>query len=63
MWCQGTSDETWVKREWKEEQDVMQELVEALEARAKTEFWIFYSDERVPNDQANKIRIIFWFDN
>jgi len=62
-WCQGTSDDTWVHRQWTVEKDVMSELVAAVEARAKDEFWIFYSTERVPPEQAEKFRIVFWFDN
>lgn len=62
-WCQGTSDETWVHRTWTEEYDVMAEIVSAIEARAKDEFWLFYHEGRIPQDKADRIRIVFWFDN
>jgi hypothetical protein len=62
-WCQGTTDKTWVHRQWTFEQDVMADLVSAIEKRADSKFWLSCRDGRVPPDKAENIRIVFWFDN
>lgn len=63
-WCQGTSDQSYIKREWTVEEDVLKFFVEAIEKRARKDHWIFWKDdERVEREKAEKTRVVFWFDN
>ena len=62
-WCQGTSDETWVSRTWAVDRDIMKELVQKLEDRARYEHFVYDSTGRVSRDVAENTRIVFWFDN
>lgn len=62
-WCQGASPElNLVYREWEEEYDVLNPLIEKLKNRLKEEFWIFRDDVDI-TEYLEKIRIVFWFDN
>ena len=67
-WCQGTSDKTWVWREWTVNECPMDYLIEAVKKKMKEEFhiWDFLSEEEQEKriaDYAENFRIIFWFDN
>lgn len=62
MWCQLTSQLGWGTRTWTVECDVMKYLIEAVEARARKDMYI-YDNGRVPRDEAESFRIVFWFDN
>lgn len=67
-WCQGTSDKSWVWREWIIDSCPLDPLIEAVKKKMKEEFyiWDFLSEEE-QEDRINKFaedfRIIFWFDN
>lgn len=61
MWRQGTTDESWVKRSWSKKSEVLIPLIDELKQRCKELMWI-YNDERII-EFADKIRIVFWFDN
>lgn len=44
--------------------EVLTPFIEAIEARARTEHWIFHEDDkRVEQEKAEKTRVVFWFDN
>lgn len=60
-WCQGTSQEGYVYREWEYEDDIVGTLVERLEKRTREEF--FMSDTADTSEHDDKVRIVFWFDN
>lgn len=66
-WCQGTSDTTWIHREWEDDMtESLDNLIEALTTRLCEEFWIYkFSRDRKQQIQRNedRIRIVFWFDN
>ena len=63
-WCQGTSDKSYVRREWTVEEDVLKLFVQAIEVRARKEHWVYWKDdERVNKGAAEKTRIVFWFGN
>lgn len=61
-WCQGTSNKSYVRREWTVEEDVLKFFIQAIEARAREEHYI-YSLGRVERKFAEKTRVVFWFDN
>lgn len=61
-WCQGTSDKSYVRRDWQAEGNVMDDLIKAVEKRAKEELWI-YAKGRIALDRAKDFRIVFFFDN
>lgn len=61
MWCQGTTSDGWVYREWSTENKVLQPLIDSLIKRGY-EYWLFYHEDQIEED-ADKIRIIFWFDS
>lgn len=62
VWYRWTSEEDWVERTWTIECDVMKYLIEAVEARAKNDMWV-YDKGRIPRDKAENFRVVFWFDN
>lgn len=68
MWCQSTSDVSWVWREWTVGGCPMDNLIEAVKEKMMEEFhiWDFLSEEEKRekiNQNAENFRIIFWFDN
>jgi len=60
-WCQGTSDKSWVYREWIEEQDILKHFMKELEPHYKDVMWIFNDDRNI--EKEKQFRIVFWFDN
>lgn len=60
-WCQGSSDITMVHREWETPFEYLNPIIDALTARLKEFLWIYRDEDVEP--QADKIRMIFWFDN
>lgn len=60
-WCQGTTDKTWLYRRWECKSDVLIPLIDALKERLKEVFYL-WDDEKV-FEFADKIRVVFWFDN
>lgn len=68
MWCQGTNEVGWERREWIIPNSVLDRLIEAVKKRMCEEFWIwdFLKPEEKEEklwDNADDFRIIFWFDN
>lgn len=68
MWCQSTSDKSWVWREWTVEGCPMDNLIKAVKNKMKEEFliWDWVSEEEQEKrieERAEDFRIIFWFDN
>lgn len=57
-WCQWTSEDTWVHREWEDEFKAMDTLIQSLEMHLSTHFRMWN-----PKDRAEDVRIVFWFDN
>lgn len=67
MWCQFTTIKDWVYREWEEEDKSLDNLIDAMKKRAH-ELYVIYGwwwDEKPEEayNEANKIRLVFWFDN
>lgn len=66
-WCQYTNIKTWVRREWSTENDVLDPLIEAIKQRAAElhVIWDFLWDRNPEEayEEADNIRIVFWFDN
>jgi hypothetical protein len=60
-WCQGTSNQTYVRREWSEENKSLIPLIEKLQARAKELMHYEWEEYDIENDE--NVRIVFWFDN
>lgn len=60
-WCQWTNQPDCVKREWEEPNDVLVPLIEALKQRGK-DLYFWYTDEQI-EENAEKMRFVFWFDN
>lgn len=62
-WCQGSSRDDLVRREWKDTTfNALTGLYEAmLERYAQLSFW--GSKDRIPEEQMENFRIVFWFDN
>ena len=60
-WCQGTSDTSWIHREWEVENDSLLGLINQIKQRLKDLLWL-YSDKQIEEHLEN-IRIVFWFDN
>lgn len=58
MWCGYTTCKDWVFREWSEKVDFIGPIIERLKKRAEELFYTKYKDEL-----AERIRIVFWFDN
>lgn len=64
LWCQGTTNQSYVRREWIIEEDVLKFFIKPIEARARKEHCIYWKDdERVVKEKAEKTRVVFWFDN
>jgi hypothetical protein len=70
-WCQGTSNPGYAFREWEEDIDILEPLIDALRKRAD-ELYIIYdfawdsANETLRNsayEAAADMRIVFWFDN
>lgn len=61
-WCQWTSDETWVKREWEDDYKPLDRLIEELIIRGK-ELYLLYGNEDDIYQKSDRLRFIFWFDN
>lgn len=57
-WCAWTNAEGYVYREWSEKVDFIGPIIESLKKRAKELF--FRGNEE---ELAERIRIVFWFDN
>ena len=66
-WCQGTSNKTWVHRAWEGETCVMDRLIDGIKRRCNDTYTIYDfvwdRDEDELLEQAESVRIIFWFDN
>lgn len=60
-WCQWTSNDTHVKREWSEDKEFLIPLIEKMEARALYLLHNGYGSYNLEDDE--NIRIVFWFDN
>ncbi|CRH24886.1 Uncharacterised protein [Chlamydia trachomatis] len=60
-WCQWTSREDYVKREWSEKNLTLNPLIDLMQTRAKELLQYHYQDYDLKNDE--NIRIVFWFDN
>ena len=61
-WCQGTSDNTYVKRSWSKKSEVIIPVIEKLKKRLCEHLYICDTDDRI-NEFSERIRIVFWFDN
>lgn len=61
MWCQGTSDKTWVWRKWYREKKPLDPIINEMKNRLADFGWLF-TEEQI-NENMDKIRIVFWFDN
>lgn len=55
-WCKGSTQENLVWKEWKQENYVLKNFIEALEKH-------FESDYYRKEEDSEKYRIVFWFDN
>lgn len=67
VWCQMTNEPGWEWREWKEENKVLEPLIEDLKRRAN-ELGVIYDfmwdeDYEAAYNRSELIRIVFWFDN
>ena len=66
-WCQWTSIESWVYREWQRSDNSIANLIEEMKKRAAELYVIYkYMWEQEPEEaykRAENIRIVFWFDN
>lgn len=58
-WCQGTNMPGYVRREWVRPYSPVDQLIEVLERR----FNYWGDNEKIEQAQAEKIRIVFFFDN
>lgn len=67
MWCQCTNQAGWDWREWEEPNWALDELIEAMKRRAAELHLIYeFTWEQEPEkayEQANDVRLVFWFDN
>lgn len=61
-WCASTSNKTWVHREWIRSNNSLDSLIENLQKLVREEFWIFDKNDNCLQ-VANRVRIVFWFDN
>ena len=62
-WCGWTNEADWVFREWKADSP-LNDIINSLIKRECEEFWIFNKDrDKKILENADKIRIVFWFDN
>lgn len=55
-WCKGSTQTNLVWKEWQQENYVLKSFIEALEKHFESEY--YRKDE-----DAEKFRIVFWFDN
>lgn len=55
-WCKGSTQTNLVWKEWQQENYVLKSFIEALENHFKSEY---YRKE----EESEKFRIVFWFDN
>lgn len=62
-WCQGTNQPNYVKRTWTRNESPVDDLIEAIEPRFKNLCYRTYCDGPIPKEQAEKFRIVFFFDN
>lgn len=60
-WCQWTSNDTHVKREWSEANEFLIPLIQKMEERSLFLFHHGYGSYNLEDDE--NIRIVFWFDN
>lgn len=60
-WCQWTTREDYVKREWSERNTTLDPLIELMEQRAKELLKFHYREYDSSKD--SDFRIVFWFDN
>lgn len=60
-WCQETTRNDYVYREWEREESPLDKLISLLDKRMREEFWIWDNEEKP--EFEDKIRIVFWFDN
>ena len=58
-WCQGTSDKTWVRRDWTATHNPMDFFMGQLQTFLGFRFWNY--EVRDMNDED--FRVVFWFDN
>lgn len=67
QWCQGTNIPGWAFREWEEENTVLLPLIDALKKRADELYvipgWRWEDIPETAYEEAEDIRIVFWFDN
>lgn len=63
-WCKSTSWQDHVKRTWTRKESPLDRLIEVLEVRVRELCYIYHAEQkRVPQEQAEKFRIVFFFDN
>lgn len=60
-WCQGSSRQDLVRREWTMPADDLKWIIAPLVERLKDVFWIWSGE--YDNELESKIRIVFFFDN
>lgn len=60
-WCQGTNAVGYERREWEEENTVLNPLIAKMQKRAHELMQWDWEEYDAAND--DKIRIVFWFDN
>lgn len=60
-WCGWTSRADWVKAKWTEDCDILAKLIKAVEKHAEHFLWAW--DKEKMQEVADKIRVVFWFDN
>lgn len=67
-WCEYTSDESYVRREWIVPYSVLDDLIDAIKARMREEFYIYDWEADAKKEEqyskyAKDFRIVFWFDS
>jgi hypothetical protein len=60
-WCQWSSQNNLIKREWEELLECLNPIVEKLKDRLKEWLWLW--DDKQVEENSEKIRMVFWFDN
>ena len=67
QWCQHTNVGGWECREWEEEKNILEPIIEKLKERADElnviYDWTWDTNPRDAYELSDKIRIVFWFDN
>ena len=64
-WCQGTTIEGYEFRTW-QEPSCLKYFIDSIKSRVANDFWIwdFQDDyEEKIYEVADKVRVVFWFDN